>query len=194
MALLVSRRVALPLATRAFGSTGGGIAGAAVAALFFGAGHIPQGFLAAAMIAVVGFLLGVIMTLHRSVWPSVVAHGLFDAASIAMLPWAMQHFQEWQRLAGTGVGGGERQNIQHPTPNIQFQNPPPPRACVIGCFSMFCLSYECITWPPSMLIVWPVIFCACSEARKTAMAAYSAGVFKGPSGDTLRIFLPRPMS
>ena len=87
---------------RAFGSTGGGIAGAAVAALFFGAGHIPQGLLAAGMIAVVGFLLGVIMTLHRSVWPSVVAHGLFDAASMAMLPWAMQHLQEWQRMAGHG--------------------------------------------------------------------------------------------
>ena len=87
---------------RTFGSTGGGIAGAAIAALFFGAGHLPQGILAAAMIAVVGFLLGVIMTLHRSVWPSVVAHGLFDAASIAMLPWAMQHLQEWQRMTGQG--------------------------------------------------------------------------------------------
>jgi membrane protease YdiL (CAAX protease family) len=85
---------------RAFGSTGGGIAGAAIAALFFGAGHIPQGLLAAAMIGLVGFLLGVIMTLHRSVWPSVVAHGLFDAASVAMLPWAMQRLHDLQRMTG----------------------------------------------------------------------------------------------
>jgi membrane protease YdiL (CAAX protease family) len=82
---------------RVFDSRAGGIAGAAVAALFFGAGHIPQGILAAGMITVVGFLLGVIMSLHRSVWPSVVAHGLFDAASLAVLPWVMPHLQELQR-------------------------------------------------------------------------------------------------
>ena len=77
----------------AFSSTRGGIAAAAVAALFFGAAHYPQGALAAAMISVIGFLLGLIMVLHRSVWPSVVAHGFFDAASMAMLPWAIRHMQ-----------------------------------------------------------------------------------------------------
>jgi membrane protease YdiL (CAAX protease family) len=87
---------------RVFGSSGGGIAGAAIAALFFGAGHLPQGMLAVAMVTIVGFLLGVIMTLHRSVWPSVVAHGLFDSASIAMIPWAMRHFQELQQVTGHG--------------------------------------------------------------------------------------------
>ncbi len=85
---------------RVFASQGGGIVGAGVAALFFGAGHIPQGMLAVAMITVVGFLLGAIMSLHRSVWPSVVAHGLFDAASLALLPWAMQHIQGWQQMSG----------------------------------------------------------------------------------------------
>lgn len=70
---------------RAFSSNSGGIAAAAVAALFFGAGHYPQGWLAMGMITIVGFLLGVIMTLHRSIWPSVVAHGLFDVASMAAL-------------------------------------------------------------------------------------------------------------
>ena len=83
---------------RIFGSNRGGIAGAAVAAFFFGAGHYPQGIMAAALISVVGFLLGVIMTLHRSVWPSVVAHGLFDAATLALLPWAMQQMQELQKM------------------------------------------------------------------------------------------------
>ena len=76
---------------KAFASTRGGIAAAGVAALFFGAAHYPQGVLAAGMISVIGFLLGSIMVLHRSVWPSVVAHGLFDAASVALLPWAMRH-------------------------------------------------------------------------------------------------------
>ncbi|MDR3405325.1 MAG: CPBP family intramembrane metalloprotease [Chthoniobacter sp.] len=85
---------------RVFASNRGGIAGAAVAALFFGVGHIPQGMLAVAMITVVGFLLGVIMSLHRSLWPSVIAHGLFDAATFALIPWAMQHLQEWQKMNG----------------------------------------------------------------------------------------------
>jgi len=87
---------------RAFGSQGGAIGGAAIAALFFGVGHIPQGMLAAALITVVGFLLGVIMTAHRSVWPSVVAHGFFDAASLALLPWAMQQMQELQKIQHLG--------------------------------------------------------------------------------------------
>jgi membrane protease YdiL (CAAX protease family) len=76
---------------RAFASSRGGIAGAGVAALFFGMGHYPQGMLAVAMITIVGFLLGVIMTLHRSMWPSAVAHALFDVTSVAMMPLALKH-------------------------------------------------------------------------------------------------------
>jgi membrane protease YdiL (CAAX protease family) len=87
---------------RTFGSQRGGIAAAGVAALFFGAGHYPQGMVAVGLITVVGFLLGVIMTLHRSVWPSVVAHGLFDATSMALLPWAMQQMQELQKIQHLG--------------------------------------------------------------------------------------------
>ena len=87
---------------RVFGSTRGGIAGAAVAALFFGAGHYPQGLVAAALITVVGFLLGVIMAMHRSVWPSVLAHGFFDATSMALLPWAVQQMQELQKMQHLG--------------------------------------------------------------------------------------------
>jgi membrane protease YdiL (CAAX protease family) len=85
---------------RAFGSTGGGIAGAAIAALFFGAGHLPQGMVAVILVTVVGFLLGVIMTLHRSVWPSVVAHGLFDVVSLALIPLVMPHLQQMAHPGG----------------------------------------------------------------------------------------------
>jgi membrane protease YdiL (CAAX protease family) len=83
-----------------FASTNGGIASAGVAALFFGAAHLPQGILAAVLITVVGFLLGVIMVMHRSIWPSVVAHGLFDAASMAALPWVMQYLHKLQQMQG----------------------------------------------------------------------------------------------
>ena len=87
---------------RAFGSTNGGIAAAAIASLFFGVAHLQQGIATVALATVVGFLLGVIMTLHRSIWPSVIAHGLFDATSFAVLPWVMPHLQELQHLPHAG--------------------------------------------------------------------------------------------
>ena len=40
--------------------------------------------------ALLGFGLSVVMVLHRSIWPAVIAHGLFDATSLALLPWAME--------------------------------------------------------------------------------------------------------
>jgi hypothetical protein len=42
--------------------------------------------------------------------------------------------------------------------------------------------YQCITQPPSMFIVWPVIVAARSEARKTARAAICSGVCHWPRG------------
>jgi hypothetical protein len=89
---------------RVFDSPGGGIGGAAVAAMFFGAGHFPQGVLAVGLVTVVGFLLGVIMSLHRSIWPSVVAHGLFDATTMIMLAWMAQNVPTFQRMM-SGQGG-----------------------------------------------------------------------------------------
>jgi membrane protease YdiL (CAAX protease family) len=82
---------------RVFDSENGGILAVGIAALFFGVGHIPQGWLTAGIITIVGFLLGVIMTLHRSVWPSVMAHGFFDAASMSMLPWLLHHMPMFQK-------------------------------------------------------------------------------------------------
>lgn len=77
----------------AFASDRGGIFGAGVAALFFGLGHYPQGWLAMGMITIVGFLLGVVMTVHRSIWPSVVAHGVFDATSMGLLLVALPYLK-----------------------------------------------------------------------------------------------------
>ncbi len=76
---------------RRFGSRGGQILAAAVAAVIFGIGHVAMGATAVALTAVIGFGLGVIMVLHRSIWPAVLAHGVFDATSMAMLPWLMEH-------------------------------------------------------------------------------------------------------
>lgn len=83
-----------------FGSRGGQIGAAALAAVVFGVGHLPQGVLMVGIAALLGFGLGLIMVLHRSVWPAVFAHGMFDATSLALLPWAMEQLQRFQHTLG----------------------------------------------------------------------------------------------
>jgi membrane protease YdiL (CAAX protease family) len=83
-----------------FGSRAGQIAGAAVAAVVFGVGHLGMGVLAAVLTALLGFGLGVIMVLHKSIWPAVIAHGLFDATSFALIPFALEELQKIQRSLG----------------------------------------------------------------------------------------------
>ena len=70
-----------------FSSVAGQLAGVAVAAVIFGLGHMVQGPLAVCLTGMLGFCLGAIMVLHRSIWPAVIAHGMFDATSLALLPW-----------------------------------------------------------------------------------------------------------
>lgn len=71
---------------RWFGSRAGQIAAAGAAAVLFGLGHLPQGPLAVCLTALLGLELGAIMVLHRSIWPAVIAHGMFDATSLALIP------------------------------------------------------------------------------------------------------------
>ena len=70
----------------------GQIAGVAVIAIIFGLGHLAYGAISAAMAGIVGFLLGIVMVMHQSIWPAVIAHGAFDATTFALLPWA-EHFR-----------------------------------------------------------------------------------------------------
>lgn len=70
----------------------GQIAAVAVIAIVFGMAHLAMGLLAAALAILLGFFLGVIMVVHRSIWPAVFAHGFFDAATFAMLP-SLHHLQ-----------------------------------------------------------------------------------------------------
>jgi len=69
-----------------FGGIPGQIAAVAVAAFVFGIGHLALGPLGVAAATLLGFLLGVIMVLHQSIWPAVIAHGMFDATTFALLP------------------------------------------------------------------------------------------------------------
>lgn len=71
---------------RWFGSQGGSYAAVALTSLLFGIGHLPMGWIAVGGTAFLGMALGSIMVFHRSVWPAVIAHGMFDATSFALLP------------------------------------------------------------------------------------------------------------
>jgi membrane protease YdiL (CAAX protease family) len=49
-----------------------------------------MGSVAAFMAGLLGLGLGLIMVLHRSIWPAVLAHGFFDATSMALIPWGIE--------------------------------------------------------------------------------------------------------
>jgi membrane protease YdiL (CAAX protease family) len=72
---------------RTFGSTLGQCVAIALIAVAFGAMHLRMGVLAAIGAGVLGLMLGIIIILHKSIWPAVIAHGLFDATTLALLPW-----------------------------------------------------------------------------------------------------------
>jgi len=76
-----------------FGSRAGQIGAVFIAALIFGSAHVGMGALAAVQAGLLGMGLGCLMVWHRSIWPAVIAHGMFDATTFALLPFALQHVQ-----------------------------------------------------------------------------------------------------
>ena len=78
---------------RQFGSTAGQVCAVFIAAVIFGLAHLSMGILAVLFAGVLGLCLGLIMVFHRSIWPAVLAHGFFDATSMALIPWAMELVQ-----------------------------------------------------------------------------------------------------
>ena len=81
---------------RALGSRLGQCAAMALIAVAFGAMHLRMGMLAAVGAGVLGFFLGLIIVLHRSIWPAVIAHGLFDATTFAFLPFWLDKVRHLQ--------------------------------------------------------------------------------------------------
>jgi membrane protease YdiL (CAAX protease family) len=77
-----------------FGSMGGKVGAAFIASVIFGLGHLSMGWLAAVMAGLLGFGLGCIMVFHRSIWPAVMAHGFFDATSMALIPMALEMMKQ----------------------------------------------------------------------------------------------------
>ena len=83
-----------------FGSRAGQVAAVAIAAILFGFAHLGLGLVTVLVAGLLGFGLGLIMVFHRSIWPAVIAHGMFDATSLALLPWVAEKLPEIQRSLG----------------------------------------------------------------------------------------------
>jgi membrane protease YdiL (CAAX protease family) len=95
--LLAALRTLWP---RWFGSRTGQLGAVTIAAAMFGLGHLPQGVMAVFLTGFLGLLLGCIMVLHRTIWPAVLAHGMFNATSFALLPWATERLHEIRSTLG----------------------------------------------------------------------------------------------
>jgi membrane protease YdiL (CAAX protease family) len=74
-----------------FGTPAGKVLAVIICAVIFALGHLAMGPVAVFLAGLIGVGLGLIMVFHGSIWPAVIAHGLFDATSMAMLPWALNH-------------------------------------------------------------------------------------------------------
>ena len=74
-----------------FGTPVGKVLAVIICAVIFGLGHLVMGPVAVCLAGVLGLGLGLIMIFHGSIWPAVIAHGLFDATSLALLLWVMNH-------------------------------------------------------------------------------------------------------
>ena len=83
-----------------FGTRTGQITAVVIAATVFGFGHLGMGLLTVLFAGLIGLGLGLIMVFHRSIWPAVIAHGMFDATSLALLPWIAEKLPEIQRTLG----------------------------------------------------------------------------------------------
>ncbi len=56
-----------------------------VSSVIFGLGHVYQGPMGVAVTGILGIGLGAIILRHRSIWPAVIAHGFFNAATFVTL-------------------------------------------------------------------------------------------------------------
>ena len=56
-----------------------------VSSVVFGVGHLYQGVIGVLVTTVLGFALGALTLHHRSIWPSVIAHGCFDASTFLIV-------------------------------------------------------------------------------------------------------------
>ncbi len=82
---VATMRSLIEVAPRSLSPFAKNIIAVTVSAVVFGIGHLYQGVFGVGVTALIGIALGAITLYHRSIWPAVIAHGFFDAASFAMV-------------------------------------------------------------------------------------------------------------
>ena len=75
----------LEIAPRGWSATVKNALAVVISAVVFGVGHWYQGVLGVGVTALIGIALGAIMLHHRSIWPAIIAHGCFNAATFLMV-------------------------------------------------------------------------------------------------------------
>ncbi|MCG8409431.1 MAG: CPBP family intramembrane metalloprotease [Phycisphaerales bacterium] len=62
------------------------VAAIVASSILFGVAHVYQGVAGIFQTAAIGMVLATLVTLTRSLWPAIVAHGVFNSLQLAMMP------------------------------------------------------------------------------------------------------------
>lgn len=76
-----------------------GVVAIIATSVVFGLLHYYQGWLGIFQTTAIGLVLAIIVTYARSLWPAVIAHAVFDATNMLLLPWLLKTMQELEKAA-----------------------------------------------------------------------------------------------
>jgi membrane protease YdiL (CAAX protease family) len=76
-----------------------GIVAILATSVVFGLMHMYQGLLGVFQTTAIGLALAIIVTYARSLWPAIIAHAVFDATNMLLLPWLLKTMQELEKAA-----------------------------------------------------------------------------------------------
>lgn len=76
-------------------------AGVVVSSVVFGLLHGYQGMIGVVQTTTVGLILAIVAAHFRTIWPVIIAHGLFDAISLVVIPLVSEEIQEFARQLTT---------------------------------------------------------------------------------------------
>jgi membrane protease YdiL (CAAX protease family) len=76
-----------------------------VSSLIFGLPHVYQGTMGVVQTASIGVVLALITLRARSLWPAILAHAMFDAVNLAMIPLFEDVIKEFLKQAASAPSG-----------------------------------------------------------------------------------------
>lgn len=81
-----------------FGST---VAAVLISTVIFGSLHAYQGMVGVVQTGMVGLVLALVAVRCRTIWPAVVAHGIFNTIGLTLIPWLQENFGEMLKQTTT---------------------------------------------------------------------------------------------